>query len=76
SNIIIILQSAESKNAITIGVTSQRDSPISEGADISFLIPSSNDLVADVCSIHEVSVFYLLDIILKEFQRKIQKEVI
>ncbi|WP_337970060.1 ROK family protein [Virgibacillus salexigens] len=76
SNIINILQSAESKNAITIGVTSQRDSPISEGADISFLIPSSNDLEADVCSIHEVSVFYLLDIFLKEFQRKIQKEVI
>ena len=49
-------------------MTSQQDSPITERADITFFIPSGNDVGKVTHSISEVSLFYLLDTFLKEIQ--------
>ncbi|MBN6205782.1 ROK family protein [Ralstonia pickettii] len=68
SNVLDMLEAAEQSNATTIGITSQQDSAITERTDIAFFVPSGNEVGKVTHSITEVSLFYLIDTLLKEVQ--------
>lgn len=67
SNVLELLEAARKSNATTIGITSQQDSAITERTDIAFFVPSGNEIGKITHSIMEVSIFYLIDTLLKEY---------
>lgn len=75
SNVLEMLEAARKSNATTIGITSQQDSAITERTDIAFFVPSSNEVGKVTQSITEVSLFYLIDTLLKEVQ-PLQKTIV
>ncbi|WP_164667740.1 ROK family protein [Virgibacillus doumboii] len=74
TKIINMLEMAKDKGAVTIGITSQQDSPIADGSEISFLIPSTDESNSVTSSVNEVSVLYLIEILFKEMQKHKTKE--
>ncbi|UJL45776.1 ROK family protein [Virgibacillus sp. NKC19-16] len=76
TEVIDMFQVAKAKGAMTVGITSQQDAPLLEGADMSFLIPTADEVDSELNSISEISLYYLLDIFFKEEQTIKTKEVI
>ncbi|MCM3478556.1 ROK family protein [Caldibacillus thermoamylovorans] len=74
SDVLHMLKQAKQKQAVTIGITSQRDSPISNESDLSILIPMENYVQHVKSSISEISTLYLFDILFKEIQDVIIKK--
>lgn len=67
--IIHVMEEAKNKSAITIGVTSQYDSPLSYKSDIRFVVPGNNPInKSNNNSINEVSIYYLFDILCRNFK--------
>src|SRR5690606_25819636 len=62
--ILTYFDTAKNIGSTLIGITCQQDSPITECADMSFFIPSDEE--GSTKSVIEISIFYLLDSILKE----------
>ncbi|WP_081755830.1 ROK family protein [Paucisalibacillus sp. EB02] len=65
-HIMRLFDTAKKLGSILIGITSQQDSPISECADMSFFVPATEDGRKD--SAIEISILYLVDVILNELQ--------
>ncbi|UOY93092.1 ROK family protein [Ectobacillus sp. JY-23] len=71
--VVSMMEAARKAGAVTIGITSQQDSPLSHVSDIRLLIPAIDEREKD-SSVNEVSAFYLSDVILKELSvSKIKK---
>lgn len=68
TEVLHMLETAKQIGAVTIGITSQKDSPVSMCSDISLLIPSKDDVQNGTSSINEISALYLLEIFFKELQ--------
>ncbi|MEE6450805.1 ROK family protein [Gottfriedia acidiceleris] len=68
--IVKIIDIAKKVGCPTIGITSQQDSPLSLVPDIKLMIPATQVIEGESSLIREVSVYFLLDIILKELQIK------
>lgn len=66
--IVKIIESAKKAGCTTIGITSQQDAPLSIASDIQLMIPAYKEINGEISSIAEVSLYFLLDIILKELQ--------
>ncbi|MDZ5710684.1 ROK family protein [Jeotgalibacillus haloalkalitolerans] len=66
--IIQILESGNQSGCLTIGVTSQQDSPMASVSDLQLMIPTTEEIDGVSSSIGEVSMYFLVDIILKELQ--------
>ncbi|AZB41690.1 ROK family protein [Bacillus sp. FJAT-42376] len=68
SDIVSIMDTARSRGAVTIGITSQQDSPLSRASDIRMLIPAAEEIEGNSSSLSEVSAYYLLDVVFKGMQ--------
>lgn len=68
SEVVEMLEKAKKMGCVTVGITSQQDSPLADISDICLLIPSAEGNADVEGSIGEVSVLYLLDVILREVQ--------
>jgi predicted NBD/HSP70 family sugar kinase/DNA-binding MurR/RpiR family transcriptional regulator len=68
SDVVTILEKAKEIGCVTVGITSQQDSPLAELSDIRLLIPATEGNERENSFNGEVSSYYLLDAILKELQ--------
>jgi predicted NBD/HSP70 family sugar kinase/DNA-binding MurR/RpiR family transcriptional regulator len=68
SDVVTMLEKAKEIGCVTVGITSQQDSPLAEMSDIRLLIPSTDGNEGETSFTGEVSSYYLLDVILKELQ--------
>ncbi|MDQ1147713.1 putative NBD/HSP70 family sugar kinase/DNA-binding MurR/RpiR family transcriptional regulator [Bacillus sp. SORGH_AS 510] len=68
SDVVSMLEKAKDIGCVTVGITSQQDSPLAELSDICLLIPATEGKESETSFNGEVSSYYLLDVILKELQ--------
>lgn len=66
--IIHILEYAKRQGSMSIGVTSQQDSPLTRTADANLFLSSTEELDEVTSAISEVSILYLLEVLFKELQ--------
>ncbi|WP_071435432.1 ROK family protein [Bacillus kwashiorkori] len=75
--VVEMMKRVKNAGGVTIGITSQTDSPLSYASDIRLLIPAKQEIEGSSCSVEEFATYYLLDIILKELhnsEKKLKKE--
>lgn len=66
--ILHMLKAANQNGAFTVGITSQKDSPISKEAGTSFFIPSKDKLDHVISFVNEISTLYVVETFFKELQ--------
>jgi len=68
SEVISYLEVAAYKGAETIAITSQQDSPISSVANLTTLIPTTDQSERESSSIIDISMLYFIDILFNELE--------
>lgn len=66
--IIKVMEHADYKGCLKIGVTSQQDSPLAKISDATLFLPSTGNPEDVASSISEVSILYLLEALFKEIK--------
>jgi len=78
--VIDMMEIGNRAGCMTLGITSQQDSPLAHVSSIPLLIPATEDIHGESSSLGEVSVYFLVDVILKELQNFVKdiakKEII
>ncbi len=73
--IMEMLKFASELGCMTVGITSQQDSPIANISDLSLLLPSKDDVENFKGSISEASILFLLEVLFKELQNNNYKKI-
>jgi predicted NBD/HSP70 family sugar kinase/DNA-binding MurR/RpiR family transcriptional regulator len=69
ADVVSMLEKAKKAGCVTVGITSQQDSPAAEISEICLLIPSMEGVEVESSSMGEVSAYYLFDVILNGLTR-------
>ncbi|MBT2661615.1 ROK family protein [Bacillus sp. ISL-45] len=79
-DVVKMMEIGKKAGCMTLGITSQQDSPLAYVSDQCLLIPATEEIKGDSSSLGEVSVYFLIDVILKElkdnFKEEVRKEII
>jgi len=70
-DVVRVLQQTKEKGVKTIGITSQKDSPLSDVSDLRMIVPAAGNGYNKATNMGEVSVYYLFDIIFNELNREL-----